>query len=300
MKNSIGFLLLLLILGSSVVGQSQAKNGRTLQPRFISLSTGVKLEYVETGKKSGTPIILLHGITDSWHSFEKVLPLLPSNIHAFALSQRGHGDSERPPSGYHPIDFAADVAAFVEQKKLGRVVVVGHSMGSVVAQQFALDYPHLLKAVVLIGADASFKDNEWTPGFYNEVLSMNDKVSREYMEAFQKATLANEVDAQYFKTVVDEGLKVPAPVFAAALGGLLDVDYTELLRTITVPTAVFWGEEDAFCLASDQERLVANIRNVKKFSYASTGHALHWEKPRRFVTDLSNFVYEVERIYGIY
>ena len=294
MKNRIGFLLFTLVFGSSFSAQAQSKNGTDFEPRFISLSSGVKLEYVETGKKSGTPVIFLHGITDSWHSYELVLPLLSPNIRAFAISQRGHGDSERPITGYHPKDFAADIAAFVKQKKLERVVVVGHSMGSVVAQQFALDYPHLLKGLVLIGADAAFKDNEGMPEFYNEVLLMNDKVSREYMEAFQKATLANGIGEEYFRRIVDEGLKVPAPVFAAALGGLLSVDYTQQLKSITVPTVIFWGDKDAFCLAADQDRLQNNISQVKKLVYRDTGHALHWEKPQRFVTDLSDFLHELD------
>ena len=52
---------------------------------FISLSTGVRMEYVEHGNTEGVPVIFLHGVTDSWRSFERVLPLLPPGIHAFAL-----------------------------------------------------------------------------------------------------------------------------------------------------------------------------------------------------------------------
>ena len=79
------------------------------------LPNRVRLEYVEHGDPSGIPMVLLHGLSDSWHSYERVLPHLPASIHAFALSQRGHGDSERPESGYSPRDFAADVAAFAER-----------------------------------------------------------------------------------------------------------------------------------------------------------------------------------------
>ena len=66
--------------------------------KLVSLSTGVRIEYVEQGnaEADGVPVIFLHGVTDSWRSFERVLPLLPPSIHAFALSQRGHGDSSRP------------------------------------------------------------------------------------------------------------------------------------------------------------------------------------------------------------
>ena len=98
------------------------------QVKSIHLSTGVQLQYAEKGKPGGIPVIFLHGITDSWHSFESVLKELPGSIHAFAMTQRGHGDSERPQSGYSPKEFAADVAAFIRQMKLGKVIVVGHSM----------------------------------------------------------------------------------------------------------------------------------------------------------------------------
>lgn len=72
-----------------------------------------KLAYAEQGKPSGVPVLLLHGVTDSWRSFVPMLAHLPRSMHAFALSQRGHGDSDRPTAGYAPHDFAADLAAFV-------------------------------------------------------------------------------------------------------------------------------------------------------------------------------------------
>src|SRR5918994_40377 len=78
----------------------------------VELPTGVTLPYVAQGDPAGVPVVLLHGGTDSWRSFQPVLPYLPSSIRAFALTQRGHGDARRPGSGYHPREFAADVAAF--------------------------------------------------------------------------------------------------------------------------------------------------------------------------------------------
>jgi pimeloyl-ACP methyl ester carboxylesterase len=61
--------------------------------KSVELPNGVRLPYVEQGDPSGVPVLLLHGITDSWYSFEPVLPHLPESIHAFALTQRGHGDA---------------------------------------------------------------------------------------------------------------------------------------------------------------------------------------------------------------
>lgn len=75
---------------------------------FVSLSTGMRIEYVEQGQAAadGVPAIFLHGVTDSWRSFEVVLPLLPPSLHALVLSQRGHGDSSRPTSGYRLVDMS--------------------------------------------------------------------------------------------------------------------------------------------------------------------------------------------------
>ena len=78
--------------------------------KSVELPNRVRLPYVEQGDPSGVPMLLLHGVTDSWRSFERVLPHLPDSIHAFALTQRGHGDADRPATGYRARDFAADVA----------------------------------------------------------------------------------------------------------------------------------------------------------------------------------------------
>lgn len=99
------------------------------------------LQYVEHGDPAGTPVLLLHGVTDSWRSFETVLPHLPASIRAFAVTQRGHGDASRPPAGYRYADFAADLVALMDVLGLESALVSGHSMGRAIAQRFAIDYP---------------------------------------------------------------------------------------------------------------------------------------------------------------
>jgi pimeloyl-ACP methyl ester carboxylesterase len=105
----------------------------------IRLPGRAQLEYVVQGSRCDTPVIALHGVTDSWRSFEPVLTHLPPGLHTIALSQRGHGNSDKPADGYSPTDFAADVAAFMDAMQIGRAVLVGNSMGSINAMRFALD-----------------------------------------------------------------------------------------------------------------------------------------------------------------
>src|SRR5262245_26161220 len=109
--------------------------------RSIQLHGGPRLSYIEQGDPSGWPVVLLHGVSDSCRSFARLLPHLPPFLRVYAISQRGHGDSERPPAGYGPHGLAADLAAFMELVGAAPAFVVGHSMGSSVAECFALDYP---------------------------------------------------------------------------------------------------------------------------------------------------------------
>src|SRR5690554_5389467 len=113
---------------------------REIEHSTATLDTEVTLEYAEV-KRGHKVVIFLHGYTDSWFSYSEVLDRVPWGYHGYALSQRGHGDSDRPLSGYAMSDFADDVDAFMDHHDIDHATIVGHSMGSVVAQRFALDYP---------------------------------------------------------------------------------------------------------------------------------------------------------------
>jgi non-heme chloroperoxidase len=284
--------IFLLLAAIAIVNTAGAQRTE----KFIKLSTNVKLEYAEQGDPSGPVVIFLHGYTDSWHSFESTLALLPNNIHAFAITQRGHGNSSKLLGGYHPRDFAADVATFIKEKNLGAAIITGHSMGGVVAQQFALDYPELTKAIVVICSDAAFKDNPGVPEFVQEIMKLNDPVSYQFANEFQKATCANPIDSDYYKLLVGESLKVPAHVWKAAANGFMDVDYSKALNNLTQPALLVWGDKDAFVSRADQDILLKNIKNATLLVYEGTGHALHWEEPKRFVADLTSFVDKVTEI----
>ena len=163
-------------------------------------------------------------------------------------------------------------------------------MGGVNAQQFALDYPSLTKGLVIISSDPAMKENPGMPEFYQEVLKLQGAIDRKFMDDFQKATLADPIDSTYYNLLVEEGIKVPSSVFKAALEGLMQVDFTEQLKQINAPAVIFWGNRDAFCAFEGQEILVTNIKNSRLIIYGNTGHALHWQEPKKFAEDLLNFI----------
>ena len=166
--------------------------------KTISLSTGVQLEYAEQGNANGIPVILLHGFTDSWRSFAGILPHLPTSLHVFALSQRGHGNSSKRAASYKAEDFAKDVSEFIKEKKLSSVVIVGHSMGSTNAQCFAANYPAQTKALVLVGSFASF-DKPGVTEFKKVIDELNDPIDSSFIAEFQKSTFTRPVSTEVLK-----------------------------------------------------------------------------------------------------
>jgi Predicted hydrolases or acyltransferases (alpha/beta hydrolase superfamily) len=257
--------------------------------KSVELPNRVKLQYVEQGDPTGVPLLLLHGITDSWHSYERVLPHLPTHLHAFALSQRGHGDADRPLAGYHPRDFAADLKAFMDTLKLRPAVIAGHSMSSVIAQRFALDYPECTRGIVLIGSFITLRGNPGVSDLWDVVSKLRDPIDPRFALEFQQSTLARAVPQVFLETVVKESLKVPARVWRAALETLMEIDHSGDLYKIEAPALIVWGDQDSLCPCSAQESLRAAITGSRLVVYQGTGHAPHWEEPERFAADLVAF-----------
>lgn len=257
----------------------------------VALSTGVRLPYVEQGDPDGTPVLFLHGITDSWRSFAPVLPYLPPRIRAFALTQRGHGDADRPAAGYHPRDFAADVAAFLDAQELESAVIAGHSMGSTVALRFALDFPERTRGLILMGAFARYTANPVVIEFWEDcVLQLIDPIDRSVAREFQESTLAQPIALDLLDTFIDESLKVPARVWRDGFAGLLTDEHVDRLEDVQAPALLIWGDQDAFVPKFDQYRLLAAIPDSSLKIYDGAGHAIHWEQPQRFATDVVDFV----------
>jgi len=258
--------------------------------KFVSLPTGVRMEYVESGPANGVPAVFLHGVTDSWRSFERVLPLLPPTMHAFAVSQRGHGDSSRPRSGYRFSDMAEDLLAFMDAMRLPKAIIAGHSMGASVAQRFVADHPDRVSALVLMGAFSDYSDPGFADFVASDVMPLTDPIAPAFAREWQQSTLAQAMPPDHFDAVVTETLKVPARVWHEAFGGFLATpDFTNELARVSAPALLIWGDRDTYTGRAAQDRLLEVIPHARLIAYAGFGHALHWEDPVRVTKDLEAF-----------
>jgi pimeloyl-ACP methyl ester carboxylesterase len=278
---------------SHCLRQDQPVAGSIATPaaKTIALGPGLELDYVERGDPAGVPLVLLHGYTDSWRSYELLLDALPKWIHAIAFSQRGHGDSDKPSSRYDASVFAADLAAFMNALDIERAFIAGHSMGSLVAQRFALDYAKRTLGLVLLGAFGTLKGNAGVEELWRESVAMlKDPVDAKLVREFQESTLAKPVPPDFFEMIVAESLKVPAHVWRSALRDLLDDDFSGEAGTISTPSLIVWGDRDPLCSQAEQEALRATIRGSRLVVHTGSGHSPHWEDPQRAAADIAAFV----------
>ncbi|HET7239869.1 MAG TPA: alpha/beta hydrolase [Gemmatimonadales bacterium] len=263
-----------------------------LSPRFsdVTLATGVRLRYAEQGDPRGPAVVLLHGYSDSWFSWSRVLPLIPSRYHVIALDQRGHGDSDKPEDGYAMHDFAGDVLALMDTLHFERATIVGHSMGSFVAQRIAVTAPSRVERLVLVGSAPAFRRMSGVDDFAAAVYALEDPVSQQFAREFQVSTIYQPIPAEFLDTAVATSLRLPARVWHGIMTGMLDAPVIPELAGLGVPTLILSGDRDAVFAPAAQQALIAQLPKARSSIYAETGHAPHWERPERFAGDLVGFL----------
>src|SRR5919107_4895618 len=280
-------------LGASGLGRRKVLQQPSGDVHFatVSLSTDVTLHYAERGDRMGEVIVFLHAYTDSWFAFSRVLTLLSPSYHAFAPDGRGHGDSDKPECCYTAEDFTADVDAFMDEVGIEEATLVGDSSGGMIAQRVALDYPHRVSRLVLMGSPTTLLNNEIVKELGKEMLALEDPISPEFVREWVVGMIQHPLPEEFLAGAVSESLKVPARVWRDYYEGVvLTVDDTARLGEIGAPTLILWGELDALLPREEQERRAAAIPDARLKVYPETGHFAHWVRPEWVVRDLEVFM----------
>lgn len=253
---------------------------------LVRLSNGVTLHYAHQGPASGPAVVMLHGFTDSWFSFSRILPLLPADLRVIAPDLRGHGDSERPPAGYRVSDFADDVIRLMDALQVPKAAVVGHSMGSFVARKINELAPGRVSRMVLVGAGL-LAENSATSELAQAVRALTDPVDETFVREFQLSTIHQPVPESFMAVAIANSRRMPARIWKAALQGLFD-DPIALTRP-DVRTLVVGGRQDTVFSPTEQMVLARQFPRGELQLIDGVGHALHWEMPKTFVSALLRF-----------
>jgi pimeloyl-ACP methyl ester carboxylesterase len=106
--------------------------------------------HLRVWSESGHPIVLVHGLASSSHIWDLLAPLLAPRYQVIAYDQRGHGESDKPDTGYDLPTFVADLHGIIQSLGLKKPALVGHSWGGNLVLQYAVTHPDAVSHLALV------------------------------------------------------------------------------------------------------------------------------------------------------
>jgi len=279
------------------VGHHGAVTGRVID---IGEGMTVAVDEVGAGQR---PLLLVHGFTGRRSDFADHLDALAdAGWWVVAPDLRGHGDSAQPAEeGHYSLDhFAADLWRLLDALGWDRVVLLGHSMGGMVAQVAALERPDVLDGLVLMDTTHGPLDLD------RDLAALGAEIVREGGMAAVKEVLDAMGDegplttAAHLRVLAERPgyremgernfLSCSPAMYAAMLGELLDqVDRLDGLAVLDVPTLVIVGEQDTPFLGPSRTMAEA-IPGAQLVVIPDAGHSPQFEHPEAWRDALLTFL----------
>jgi pimeloyl-ACP methyl ester carboxylesterase len=146
--------------------------------RFVAVDRDVKLEVLDWGGR-GRPVVLLAGLGNTAHAFEKFAPKLTRDYHVYAITRRGFGASSHPTSGYSADRLGDDVLAVIDALKLTRPVLAGHSISGEELSAIGSRHPEKVAGLVYLDAAYSYAYYDPSRGDFNiDLWALDDKLQK--------------------------------------------------------------------------------------------------------------------------
>jgi 3-oxoadipate enol-lactonase len=246
-------------------------------------------------KGSGArPILFLHGVgadADSWSP--QLDHFAARGYRAIAWNLPGYGGTPMLPD----LTFAAiaeALLALLDELKIERVDLVGHSYGGMVAQEFVAAHADRLRSLALSGTSPAFgrPDGEWQQKFIRERLApIEAGKSMADLAAGMIQSLTGRAPNPMGMAIAKRSIaQVPTDTFAAGVRLLVTFDRRDALATIRTPTLVLAGEQDSNAPAEMMQRMAGKIRKAEYVCLPAAGHLGNLENPGAYNAALERFL----------
>ena len=262
--------------------------------QYIDLATGITLSYVEMGTPDGNPLILQHGMTDNTRAWSLVAPYFAeAGYNVYMLDLRGHGYSDKPETGMYTIlDYANDIASFMDAKGIEKADLVGHSLGSMTMQAFMMNYPEKCDHVVMVASTPVTKDALGTDMYdYALTLGPDDHPDDQFMSDWY--TNPNPVDEDFLQRELKESQQLNSNAWRCICAGAAAIDLTSFygyIDSYDIPMLIMHGSLDGFFNDESQEVLCDYLPSAEYKVYENVGHNVQWEIPELFTNDVLDFI----------
>jgi len=300
-----GSLLAAFAIGSAARAAAAAKAPPHLEidldafdasKKLMALPNGESLAYIDRGERSGPAVVLIHGYTDNARDWVPMLPYLSKRYRLILVDIRGHGQSGKPECCYTRLDFAYDIKLLLDALGVKKADIVGHSLGSIIAQTFAEYWPERTAHVVLISSTGGQPpDRPKKPpqfDFAAEIRKLKEPIEADspFMIAWWDSP--TPVDPDFIRRQRKDAAGIPLRVWLAVLDQALPAnnvygDLQSSLPRLKAPTLLIWGSKDPIMEEDVRQSLRNALPAAKVKIFDGLGHNPFWEDPRG-VADVVN------------
>jgi len=267
--------------------------------KTIALPNGESLAYIDMGERSGPAVVLIHGYTDSARDWVPMLPYLSKRFRLILVDIRGHGQSAKPECCYTRLDFAYDIKLLLDALGVGKADVVGHSLGSIIAQTFAEYWPERTARVVLIsstgGAPPDRPKRAPQFDFAAEIRKLKEPIDADspFMIAWWDSP--TPVDPDFLRRQRKDAAGIPLRVWLAVLDQALPANTTfadlqSTLPRLKAPALLIWGSQDPIMEEDVRRSLRDALPHAKVKVFDGLGHNPFWEDPRGVADVINHFL----------
>jgi 3-oxoadipate enol-lactonase len=240
---------------------------------------GAKIYWDEQGH--GAPILLIMGLGWPSYLWHRTRPVLASRFRTIALDNRGVGQSDVPPGPYSMALMASDAAAVLDAAGVERAHVFGLSMGGMIAQEFALQYPKRVESLLLGctapgGTHAVVAEPAATQLLFARDLSPEELSRAINPFIYDSGTPQERIDADF---VLRKQWFARPEGYMAQLQAILAWEAYSRLPQITAPTFVIHGESDRLVPPANGKIIAERIPGAKLVIIPNASHILSTDQP---------------------
>ena len=257
---------------------------------------GARIHWDEQGE--GPPVLMIMGLGAASGLWWRTRPVLARGYRTIAFDNRGVGQSDVPPGPYSMPVMASDAAAVLDAAGVAGAHVFGISMGGMIAQEFALQYPTRVLSLILGCTAAGGPNSLRAEAAATQTLKMRSTMSREEAE---QAFIPFLYDDNTPRERVEEDLVKRRPLYAtpegytAQLQAILAWQADDRLPQITAPTLVIHGKNDRLVPPGNAERIASRIPGAELVLLPGANHMFTTDQPEAAHAVLLRFLGEQAR-----
>jgi pimeloyl-ACP methyl ester carboxylesterase len=264
--------------------------------KTVQLPDGETLAYLTMGDPNGTPVVLVHGYTDNARDWVPLVPYLSKRFRLILVDLRGHGRSSKPDCCYTLPDFAYDIALLLDSLKIRKADIVGHSLGSIIAQIYAETWPERTDKVILIsstgGPPPGAPPKQPKYDFAAQIRQLHEPLDPNSPFMVSWWDSPTPVDPDFIRRQRIDSAAIPLRVWLAVLDqGLGDVaDLQRTLPRLKAPTLLIWGSADPIMEPEVRATLRQALPHAEVKIFQGLGHNPFWEDPRGCAAVINTFL----------